>query len=283
MATACWRFCAARNLGRRDPDGLRLQTRADSGQACGPVGGAVEHDLALVQCRHRRPVGDRDDGGVRQPAASARRRALPRPRGRGWRSPRPGTASPGLVSNARAIATPLLLPAGQALRPSSLPRPAAARTVHEPGIGQGGADCRIVVARRIGRIGDGMAQAAQRNIRPLRQEQAAALRPVGARPWPNGQMPASARNSVDLPLPERPVTTTDWPRCNLRSRGRQQGRAVRQLERHVFGAFVACAVRRSATPGPCRKRGRARRDDCAVEGGEPFDVACQEASRGVAE
>ena len=31
------------------------------------------------------------------------------------------------------------------------------------------------------------------------------------RPWPNGQMPASARNSVDLPEPERPVTTTDGP------------------------------------------------------------------------
>ena len=37
------------------------------------------------------------------------------------------------------------------------------------------------------------------------------------RPCPNGQMPANTRNRVDLPDPERPVTTTEWPGCNTSS------------------------------------------------------------------
>ena len=44
------------------------------------------------------------------------------------------------------------------------------------------------------------------------------------RPEPNGQMPAIARNSVDLPEPDGPVTSTGSPRGHLDVVGRHQRR-----------------------------------------------------------
>ena len=49
-------------------------------------------------------------------------------------------------------------------------------------------------------------------------------------PSPNGQMPAMARNSVDLPEPEGPVTSVRSPGAKAEAVGRDQRRAVGQFD-----------------------------------------------------
>ena len=81
-------------------------------------------------------------------------------------------------------------------------------------------------------------------------------------------MPASARNSVDLPEPERPVMTTEWPGSSIRSASVEQLRPVRQLEREV--AHLHRSVRRIGQRQPGAECG-ARGDDRTMERREPLD------------
>ena len=66
------------------------------------------------------------------------------------------------------------------------------------------------------------------------------------RPEPNGQMPAMARNNVDLPAPEGPVTSTRSPAANSDVLGGDEGLAVGQADVQTVDA-IACASARGLT------------------------------------
>ncbi len=53
-----------------------------------------------------------------------------------------------------------------------------------------------------------MSKRRDREIRPLRQHHHLRIRGHDTWPDPNGQIPAMARNSVDLPEPDGPLTST---------------------------------------------------------------------------
>ena len=180
-------------------------------------------------------------------APSACGRSLPRSARRAPPSPRRGTASPASQERARHR-EPLLLAERQGLGPG----PLLVEAIDEvrPSRRRAGPRRRRRDRRRSGprRIDDGVAQRADRDVGPLRQEHhARPRRASGSAPSPNGQMPAMARNSVDLPEPEGPVTSALSP-----GRKREPG-GVRRC-----GARRA-AQRKVAHPRPCRARARQSR------------------------
>ena len=61
-------------------------------------------------------------------------------------------------------------------------------------------------------------------------------------PAPNGQMPASARNSVDLPAPDGPLTSTRSPRPIEMSLALTSGTP--------FGSRTARSLNETAAPSP---------------------------------
>ena len=136
-------------------------------------------------------------------AALARRRPARR-----W--PRPGTAI-WACAEARAPKRRAAARRPTAASPSWL-LPRRARQPRQ-------ADCderfaHVLVGEGVGRcrVADRGAQRAEREVGALRQEQAAGSSWAGSRcPLPNGQMPAMARNSVVLPQPEVPRTSTRAP------------------------------------------------------------------------
>ena len=81
-------------------------------------------------------------------------------------------------------------------------------------------------------------------------------------------MPASARNSVDFPEPERPVMTTEWPRSSTRSASASSfapfGSSMVASRICTAPSGASASVRSGAERG-------ARRDHRAVERGEPLD------------
>ena len=91
------------------------------------------------------------------------------------------------------------------------------------------------------------------------------------RPAPNGQMPAIARNSVDLPAPDGPVTSTRSPAEMTMSSAATSGAALRQVHHEVLDPDgILAGVRRDVDPGR-RGRGGLRALDRDIETVEPRD------------
>ena len=91
------------------------------------------------------------------------------------------------------------------------------------------------------------------------------------RPDPNGQMPAMARNSVDLPAPDGPVTSTRSPgentMCSALTSGSPLGRRTRKLiERNRVRRLARQHLDRRR-----RQRDVAAGDDRVLESGQPRD------------
>ena len=152
----------------------------------------------LVVLRHRRAVRDGDD--ARSPGSRSFSSAVePRLRLRVEAGGRLVEEQPvGFQPAGRAPAPPAAARRRTAAAPSSPPRPAAGRTAagrHPPAPRR--SPSSVNVAGRV-RIGDHVRSEPSGMIGPLRQEQAAFPRRRCTRPRPNGQMPAMARNSVDL-------------------------------------------------------------------------------------
>ena len=147
----------------------------------------------------------------RRCAAAARRSPARWPR-RAPRSPRPGRASPGRCSSARATASRCCSPPLSCrLQFCDLVQPPDEVAQPDRRAAPRGSPSSSKVAG-CGRVGDGVAQRADRDVRPLRQEQHARVGAArGSAPCPNGQIPARARKSVLLPLPVGPVISTRSP------------------------------------------------------------------------
>ena len=89
------------------------------------------------------------------------------------------------------------------------------------------------------------------------------------RPDPNGQMPATARNSVDLPAPEGPVTSTRSPALSTTLLGIEQRLAVGQADGEMIDGDLATAVARQDLDDRRRQRRGAAGLDRALEAGQP--------------
>lgn len=74
----------------------------------------------------------------------------------------------------------------------------------------------LLRARGTQRVVKGTAQAAERQVRPLRQERIRLFSGISISPLPYGQIPASVRRSVLLPQPEAPVIKRRSPSLMVR-------------------------------------------------------------------
>ena len=205
---------------------------------------AVAHhaDIALVEGVERRAVADRDDGGV--PATSPRAGGTARPprARRARRSPRRGTDSPARAA-ARAPARGAAARRATACDSSARPRPAATRACGRPTVSSASLIWLGAEAAGLGR---------DRRSPPCSDPIgkygrcgsiiSVASAGMAIEPAPNGQMPAMARNSVDLPEPDGPVSSVRSPRAKAEAVGGDQRRAVRQLHQQARCRSIALAA-----------------------------------------
>ena len=91
------------------------------------------------------------------------------------------------------------------------------------------------------------------------------------RPEPNGQMPAIARNSVDLPEPDGPVTSTRSPGAIVMPSASTSGTPFgSRTARSVEADRVLASPGVTAITGGVAASARAAATD-VVEAGEPLD------------
>ena len=91
------------------------------------------------------------------------------------------------------------------------------------------------------------------------------------RPLPKGQMPAMARNSVDLPDPDGPVTSTRSPGGIASAVAGHQRLAIWQIDGDIVDLNAGIGRARHDLDDRRRHRDRATCLDRTLEAGEPGD------------